>query len=202
MSPPKKPPAKRRARRAGARVRKRPEAPGWKGRSTQLTDEVIEAISQALEEAKSFRAMCQELDITPSVFYEWRAKGLEDLKAGLPTVYARLADRLSASTVTREWECRAAVMRGVTAAAPESPLKGGRATLAVRAGDLAWKVLAHTEYGARGAEKRWGPREGLPREEEVPAAPVPQGDIRRLSDEELDTLERLLLKMRGAEGAG
>jgi hypothetical protein len=198
----KKPPAGRRARRRhGARVGKRPEVEGGAGRPTDLTDELVEAIAQAVEQAKSFRRMCEDLEITPSVFYEWRAKGLEDLKSGTPTVYARLADRLSVSTVTREWECNAAVMRGVTAAAPESGLKGGRATLAVRAGDLAWKVLAHTEYGARGAERRWGPRESDPPAEQ-PAVPEPQGDIRRLSDEDLDALERLILKMRGAEGAG
>jgi hypothetical protein len=184
----KKPPAGRRARRRhGARVGKRPEVEGGAGRPTDLTDELVEAIAQAVEQAKSFRRMCEDLEITPSVFYEWRAKGLEDLKSGTPTVYARLADRLSVSTVTREWECNAAVMR--------------RATLAVRAGDLAWKVLAHTEYGARGAERRWGPRESDPPAEQ-PAVPEPQGDIRRLSDEDLDALERLILKMRGAEGAG
>lgn len=201
MSPPRKPPAKRRARRRGARVGKRPEVEGGAGRPTNLTDSLVEAIAQAVEDAKSFRRTCRDLEITPSVFYEWRAKGEEDLKAGLATVYARLADRLSASTVTREWECRAAVMRGVTAAAPESRLKGGRAMLAVRAGELGLKVLTHTESGARGAEKRWGPRGEEQGEQPIaPQQATKPVDLKRLTDEEAKELRRLLKKARGEEG--
>lgn len=195
----------KRARRRGARVRKHGGAAEAGGRATLLTEELVEAIAEAIEEGRSFRRTCKDLHITPSSFYEWIARGREDIASGQATIHARLADRLSAATVSRVWECRAAVMRGVTAASPESRLKPSRAMLAVRAGDLALKVLTHTESGARGAEKRWGPREGAGGGEQAPAAAPPPAateGLKRLSDEDLDTLERIILKMRGAEGGG
>lgn len=168
MSPPKKPPAGKRARRAGARVRQRPESFNWKGRRTDLTEAIIEEIRKAAEIELSHKKICRLLHITPSVFYEWRAKGEEDLQAGRATLYARMADTLSAATVIGEKECKEAVRRGVLVGAPGSRLKGEKATRTLKAAELALKVLVHKDAGRRGAAKRWGSQAGAEQQSEQP----------------------------------
>jgi len=129
----------------------------------------------------SFKEACKHLGISQGAFYEWKAKGREDKAAKRATIYAQLVDRLSRAITTRKRECGAAIRRGVNAAAPGSRLKGGRAALAVKAGDLALKVLTQTTSGKKGAEKRWGQAPG----EATPEAPRLQVDLSRLNQQEL-----------------
>jgi hypothetical protein len=193
MAPPKKP-AKRRAHRAGARVRQRPEDFNWKGRRTDLTEELIAEICEAAELELSTVKLCKLLHLTPSVFYEWRAKGEEDLQAGRPTLYARMADSLSAATVIGEKECRTVIRQGLRVGMPGSKAKGGRAALTLKAADLALKVLVHKAAGKRGAEKRWGQRQGAEHSEQPTTSP--QLDYSRLTQEDLEQYAQLAKEAR------
>jgi hypothetical protein len=190
--PPGKPP-----RRRGARPRKHPGVVGWRGRPTILTPKVTAALCEELRLGLTVAQACALAGVKESRFHEWRAKGEEDRVAELRTVYAEFAHAVEAAQVLGDRACLLAMDRGVTAGARRS--KGQQAIVDIRAGDLATRVWALKKGGQRGAEQRWGPRE-TPAEEPTPHKQESAGDLRRLSEADLDDLERIILKMRGAEG--
>lgn len=211
---PKSPARKPRKGRGTARRGKKPSTmavevpnlPAYRGpgRPSELTREMLEAICSALAEGASQKEAALSCYINPGTFYEWRARGAEDVAAGTPTLYAEFADRVPAERARGRVALRNKVHRAIRSAIPDGTAQVDPrvANAAIQAGRLAQQVIEAQESGRRGALKRWGNKEHSP-SEQLPAAATasaePPVDLSRLEAQEVAALRWLLRKGRGQE---
>jgi hypothetical protein len=68
----------------------------------ELTNGVIEGITQLVRGAVSFRTACETLGVSKSVAYRWAAQGERDLADGVESMQARFSDALTRARAVAE----------------------------------------------------------------------------------------------------